>query len=460
MATRPLSLGVQSNPGRHPAAGAARLINAYCEDAGQEGVMRWPIYAADGLADFGSTGASGGIRAMLQLNGQLYGVGGRSVFRSDLTGTTTIIGGMASDGLVTMARNGKVTPQIALTCDGLSQIIENGILTQITDPDLPPANSVTAVGDYFAWGSTDGQITISELSEGFEIDSADFVTAEAKPDSLVRLCSLGLMLVAFGTESTEFWPLAGGEFPFSRSAVRDYGLLAAGSVATVDETLAFVARDHTVRIIAGYDGKVISTDAVARAVKDETDKANISGTSWRRAGHTFYAISGTDWTWVYDFATGLWHERRSYGLDRWLVSQTADFGDVIIAGHYSEGSLYTLSPDHTDEAGDPLLWTVQLPTITAFPKRVEIGRIDFFVLPGVGTLEETDPQLMMSRSENGRDFGHERMASIGAMGQDQTGVHFGRLGTTGRFGRTYRFTMSADVVKGAVGAAIDAKTVG
>lgn len=422
--------------------------------------MPYPIYAADGLADFGSTGATGGIRAMLQLNGQLYGVGGRSVFKSDNTGTVTIIGGMASDGMVTMARNGKVTPQIAITCDGLSQIIENGILTQITDPDLPPANSVTAVGDYFAWGSTDGQITVSELSEGFEIDSADFVTAEAKPDSLVRLCSLGLMLVAFGTDSTEFWPLGGDAFPFSRSAVRDYGLLAGGSVATVDETLAFVARDHTVRIIAGYDGKVISTDAVARAIKDETDKANISGTSWRRAGHTFYAISGTDWTWVYDFATGFWHERSSYGLDRWLVSQTADFGDVIVAGHYNEGSLYTLSPDNNDEAGDPLIWTVQPPTLIAYPRRLKISRMDFFMLPGVGTLEDTDPQAMLSRSENGLDFGNERMASVGAMGRDQTGVHFSRLGTTGRNGRTYRLSMSADVVKGVLGASIDAEPVG
>ena len=50
--TRPLSLGVQSNPGRHPAAGAARLINAYAEDAGEEGVMRWPIWCVEGLALF------------------------------------------------------------------------------------------------------------------------------------------------------------------------------------------------------------------------------------------------------------------------------------------------------------------------------------------------------------------------------------------------------------------------
>lgn len=52
MPTRPLSLGAQSNPGRHPAAGAARLINAYAEDAGEEGVMRWPIWCVEGLALF------------------------------------------------------------------------------------------------------------------------------------------------------------------------------------------------------------------------------------------------------------------------------------------------------------------------------------------------------------------------------------------------------------------------
>lgn len=58
MPVRPLALGVQSNPGRHPAAGSARLINAYAEDAGQEGVIQWPVWCVEGLVNFCSLDGS------------------------------------------------------------------------------------------------------------------------------------------------------------------------------------------------------------------------------------------------------------------------------------------------------------------------------------------------------------------------------------------------------------------
>ena len=46
MALTPISLGLRSNPGRHEAISAARLINCYAEDVGDEGKIRFPVVAA------------------------------------------------------------------------------------------------------------------------------------------------------------------------------------------------------------------------------------------------------------------------------------------------------------------------------------------------------------------------------------------------------------------------------
>jgi hypothetical protein len=52
MKIMPISLGFSSNPGRAPAAGSARLLNCYAENAGKEQKSEWQIWAAPGLSEF------------------------------------------------------------------------------------------------------------------------------------------------------------------------------------------------------------------------------------------------------------------------------------------------------------------------------------------------------------------------------------------------------------------------
>lgn len=403
--------------------------------------------------------ASNGVRAAFELDGSLYVVAGRVIYRVDQGGTATIIGGCASDGLVTMARNRKATPQIAVVCDGLSQIIESGIVTQITDPDLPPANGVAGIDGYFVFTHPDGQFTLSNIDEGSAIDAADFANAESNADGLLRPIVNGRDLILMGQRSLEVWHNTGDTFPFSRAAAVEYGALSSGGVTLSGDVVSFVTHDGTIRALNGYTPQRISHHAVERSIEDETSPSSITATSWTREGHTFAAFMGTNFSWVYDFATGLWHERRSYGLNRWRVSLVTEFAGQLIAGDYAEPKLYTLDKDTADEAGDPLIWTVQPPTLINYPGRLKINRIDFNVIPGVGTLTETDPQCMLSWSDDGETFGYERTASVGAQGQSQTRVGFSRLGTTRQHGRTYKLSMSADVVKGVLGASIDADAV-
>ena len=75
----PVSLGQRSNPGRDGQDGAARLINCYAEEMGQEGKIPWPVYASDGLVDFvtlAATGSSftGRLDFSVNTNSQYFGL--------------------------------------------------------------------------------------------------------------------------------------------------------------------------------------------------------------------------------------------------------------------------------------------------------------------------------------------------------------------------------------------------
>lgn len=464
MPTKPLNLGVRSNPGRYPAAGACRLINAYAEDAGSEGVMQWPIWCADGLELFSNLLGSSGVRAMLELDGYLYVVAGRVIYRVDQTGAATIIGGMASDGHVGIARNRKATPQIGISCDGLTMIVENGTVTQVTDADLLPAIDVCHIDGYFIYLAANGRLTSSNIDEGSAIEAADYAEAEGNPDGGSRVIANGRDLLAFGPKSCEFWQNVGNaDFPFSRSAVIERGLLAPGGVTLAGDAVVFIDQDRIVRALDGYTPRRISTHAMERIIADEPTQSGITATSWTREGHTFACFSGSSFSICYDLTTGLWHERKSYGLDRWRVSCVTEFAGNLIAGDYNAPNIYTMSPDVHDENGDELVWSIQTPPVHAYPSRVRVNRLDVNMVPGVGintTAEHNrDPQVMLAWADDGTNFGNERMASAGVLGDSQATVEFRRLGTTQPHGRTYRLSMSADVVKGVMGASIDYEPV-
>ncbi|RMF00498.1 MAG: hypothetical protein D6773_11340, partial [Alphaproteobacteria bacterium] len=180
MALVPLTLPAQSNPGRYGPDGAARLINCYAEQRGAEGKIPLPLYAVDGLSAFATLTDGADCRGLFADGATLFAVSGRLLFTVDTTGTATTVGGIPGDGRVYFARNQKAnTPQVAIVSeDGQRFIYENGALFEITDPDLPPPNSVAFVDGYTIFGIPDGRFFYSAIDEASQISATDFAEAE------------------------------------------------------------------------------------------------------------------------------------------------------------------------------------------------------------------------------------------------------------------------------------------
>lgn len=453
--TVPLAFSTSSNPGRYGYDGGARLINAYAEARGPEGRAQFPLYAIDGLSSFATLTGGAGVRAMLPVDSALAAVAGRLVFSVDPGGGVVINGGLPSDGAVYMAVNRRnPNPQIAIVCDGIYKVLSGGILTEINNENLTTPISVAHLDGYMVFLDASGRMTSSAIDDATSISPLDFANAESHRDGGVMVTTRGRELVAFGSDSVEFWSNTGADnFPFSRGEVKEFGTISGKSVASISQTLAFVADDGTVRILDGYSAVKVSNGAVDNFIADTEDKSSLVATAWSDRGHSFYALSSPLGTWVYDMATQLWHERQSYGLDRWRVSCVKRFGNQLIAGHYDAGTLYTMSPSTYAEGGDPILWEMRAPVTHAFPGRLLMHRLDVDVVPGVGlattSAPNADPQIMIDTSEDGGStFGGERSVSVGGINARLTTVSTHRLGLVRPTGRIVRARMSADVVRG------------
>jgi len=459
----PLALGVQSNPGRYPEAGSARLINVFMEPAGEEGKVPSPLYPVPGLAAFASL-PGGRIRAMLVVSSWLYVVAGRILFRVDRTGNYQLIGGIPTDGLVTMARNRAEPTQIGIVSDGTYWLVVNTTLTELSDEDLPAPNSIAVLDGYFILPSYSSRWSISDVDDGEEIDALDFASAESQPDPNVRVAVRESELVIFGAGSTEWWRNTGGDgFPFSRVQTMTLGCLSAASVAAVGQTLVWVASDGTVRLMQGYDGKVISSAPLQRLIEAEPDKSAIEATAWSQNGVWFYAVSGAAWSWIYNLSTGLWHERRSYGSQRWLASQVINFADMVIVGG-DDGELYVMRDTADDEAGEPLVCEIDTPVAHGWPHGLTINALHLDVLTGRGLVpgdasEDTlEPHLMVSVSrDGGSSWGTERQLSLGTRGNRTKRVSSYRWGEFKGAGAVFRISASAAVARGFFAAAIEAE---
>lgn len=457
----PISLGLRSNPARNSQAGACRLINCFAEETSEDGKVVWTLYGTPGMRNFGSALGAGPIRALLVVDGTLYAVSGRDVYVVNASGVSTRIGGIATDGPVTWDRNRKIPPQIGLVSSGAYYVIDTtaGSVTEILDPDLPAPISFSTIDGYGVLPVVNREFGLTGIDEFTTIDGLDFGTVETYPDEIIRSMVLERELIFFKELSIEWHQNTGdADFPFTRVHAIELGCLSAESVAKVDtdnkKTLIWVAPDHTVRMMSGYSGSVISNNEIHKLIKalhDAGDISQLKGIAWADDGGFNYALSCDDWTRVWDAKTGHWREQVSYDLSRWRINTIVRFGAKLIGGDYSSGQLYELRSDLYDEAGDPLIKRIIPPTVAAFPYGLVFNALYIDAARGVGinSTEDyiADPKLMVRWSDDAGDtWSAHKERSLGRLGQKAKRVQpITRMGSCGDTGRLFELSTSAPV---------------
>jgi hypothetical protein len=243
------------------------------------------------------------------------------------------------------------------------------LFSDITDPDFPGAIGVGFIDGYFVFNEPNSQkFWVTAPYNGLSIDALDFASAEGSPDNLVTLIVDHREIWLFGVNTVEVWYNAGTpDFPLARiqGAFNEIGCLAAYSVAKLDNGLFWLGRDARGNGIVyrskGYSGERVSTHAVEWQIQQYTTLNDAVAYTYQQDGHSFYVLNfpTANTTWVYDVATGVWHERAGWennNFTRHRGNCQMNYNNEIVIGDYVGGGLFAYDSTVYTEAGSIQKW--------------------------------------------------------------------------------------------------------
>lgn len=464
-----IDFGEQSSPGRGtgPETGP-RHFNVFREPI-PGGQPSAPFYAADGLKRFTLVTDGGKCRGIISLDENAYAVSGTRVVKLDSAGTvTTLVGGIPGTDPVFMTRNEKSeTPQIVAVVTGKRFLIEDDVMSEITDTDLPPPNSVTTLNSRVIYTIQDGRFFWSDIDAADVIQALNFATAEGLPDGLVRGFAHRLDLWLFGAKSVEVWRDTGNiddQYRRISGVLIPIGCLAPASVAALDLALFWIGDNFKVYRSDGYRPEPISHFGVSRSIKAET--SSITATAHFSGGHGFYTISGSTFTWQWNDTTRKWFERTSRQDNgqqgRWRAECHTELGLRNIFGDATTNVFYETDPDTYDEDGTAMMWRLRSPPNHAYPNRLIVDKLHLAFEVGVGLNDpdphKSNPKVQLRYSDDGGNtWSNTQTRALGKIGQRRNRVLFTQLGTTGLNGRIWEITISSPVIRKMLYAAVDAR---
>lgn len=459
-------------PGIRPGEGAGRLINAYAEalQGGARGALvRRRVPGLDAIA----VSTHVGMRGMhYDGNGTLYIAQADRLSKITMTlGAYALadLGELPGLGRVTFARNNKapVPDILCVTENDVYEVNNAAPPSALGEGNLPQPLTVCFIAGYFVFAIRDGRVFFSAINDT-TVSALDFGKAENRPGGILGAYPYGEMLMLAGPSSIEFWQNAGNATgsPFSRAAVIPRGIASTFAIAGFENgfsSIVFVGDDNGVYILdGGYSPRKISSPDLDTLIERVGDKSLLDVTVSVTSGHNWAAVTGPGFTWEYEVATGLWHERKSYERDNWRgISSAMAFGGWIV-GDRETGQVWKMNAEARKEGAEPLVMTIVSQPASGFPNRVAIPRADFDFIVGQGLVTgdepvDTDPVVLISWSDDGgQTFGTPVERKLGPIGRFGNRVSINRCGVAGSYGRVWRLDVSDPVCASLIGGAMDA----
>lgn len=427
-----------------------RLYNCYAENTLTNSPFKVPAIfntpAPDLWLDLGIMGDVYGFQVM---NDKLYVVCGISVYQVTAGKVARKIGDMATaPGQVMMTENGlQVT---ILTSPGISYYYDEASDTfaQITDPNYQLASSVTTLDGYTIFSVLEsGEFFISKLRDTSVYSGADFATAEALSDNIVRVVAYNRQLFILGEASIEIWYNSGvGTPPLQRvdGALIQNGSISKYSIAYNLNGIFFLGSDNIVYRTRDYNPEKISTFGIDYQISQMRVTQDAIGFCYSQSGHKYYSLTfpTEKRTFVYDSTTQLWHERGSFDAIQsaqinWSCLYGTSFNNYTLVNSSSPGKIYFLNQDKYEEDGKPILMEVISALVLDKYEQFTVANLILVIDSGVGLdepLQGSDPQLMMAFSiDGGLTWTNRSPQSMGKIGQYRQKVGFGNLGLAREF---------------------------
>jgi hypothetical protein len=375
---------------RSLSAEAQRCINLYPERNPPDAPFPFSYYPTPGLTLLASPTPGAGRGLYVASSGDLYAVVGSSLYYVDPTFAHNLLGTLTySEALpvtpVSMADNGVVLVLVDGSPAGYSVTLSgrswNGA---ISDPAFYGADRVDFVDTYFLFnrpGTAQFYVSPSTWAPGVAFNPLWIAAKTGAADPLQGVICQHLEPWLIGTLSSEVWIDSGAaDFPFQRmpGVFVEHGAVAKYSIAKQDLSIYWLAQDRQGQALvveaAQYQAKRISNHALEARLSTYGTISDAIGFTYQQQGHVFYVLSfpSADETWVYDAATGLWHQRAwldgTGALHRHRAGSCAQAYGRTVCQDWQTGALYALDPQAFTDAG------AAIPRIQSFPHLREDAR--------------------------------------------------------------------------------------
>lgn len=363
---------------------------------------------------------------------------------------STIYNGTTSLGSVTGRVTGitetdiSTTPTLALSSsDSTGWYYDTGSgLTKISDGDFPGNNGLTLAGtfahiDGFAViMTTTGRVYASDLNTITAWTSTSFDTANAYADAGVGCVRHKQFIMAFGTQSVQFFYNAGlTPFPLSKATAMTLriGAVSADAIAQISDTTFWCGSTPQGGLsIFQFDGNVqrISTAEIDASLILSGAGA-ISLSTIRFYGRSFVLVKAGSLTYAYCVEEKFWHEWT--GTPLWykcagLSTISGSMVNYAISNTSTDGKIYVMnqaSPVFTDDSA-AYTARVQLPLLDMGTKKMKFWH-DIEI---VGDEEETSSPITLLYT----DDDYQNFTTHGTSDLSNDRVRWTRLGSSRRRG--------------------------
>jgi hypothetical protein len=418
------------------------------------GISSGFLRPGDGIVANGS--GPGVDRGGINWNGTCYRVMGTKLVEVASNGVVTVLGDVGGpvNTLVTMDYS---FDRLAIASGG-RLYYWNGVLTQVTDPDLGVVLDFCWVDGYFM--TTDGaNLVVTELSDPTQVNPLKYGSSEVDPDPVVALLKLRNEVYALNRNTIEVFDNVGAEFfPFQRidGAQVQKGVIGTFGCCVFMEQVAFLGsgRNEAPGIYLGANATAtkISTQEIDDLLLNYTEvqlaTAKLEARNDKAHQHLYVHLP--DRTLVYDGAASqelgemVWftlttttvgfaqYRARNlvWAYDKWLVGdpQSSSIGylDDTIGTHWSQkvrwefGTLIVYN-----EGNGALFHELELVALTG---RVALG---------------VNPQISTSYSLDGLSWSQDRYIRAGTIGNTKKRLAWFQQGNM-RNWRIQRFRGDSD----------------
>ncbi len=461
MARTRIPFATNSYPSRALPASAQRLVNVFPEIHPDDAKGKIVLFGTPGLTRF-ATLPTGPVRGIAEWGGALYAVGGSRLYKISSAGSATDLGAAPSaTRTVRMLSNGK---QLALV-DGGVTVWDGATMTSAVIDAASSVADMAFLDGYGIWiEAGSGRFGVTALNDFTTSDALDFATAESSPDNLMAVMVDHREVWLFGEKTAEIWTNTGNsDFPLERlqGANIERGAAASRSVARCDGTVFWLGDDLIVYRAEGYTPKRISHHGLEGAISGYGGVSDAQALVYAQGGHTFYALTfpsapGGGATWVYDAATGFWHERQSGAAGRWRAAGTAACYGKTLVGDSASGAIFALDLNTNADDDAPLIRSATSAPMHAQGRRAVAHRVelDFDAGRGLNVGQGENPQAILQWSDDGaRTWSSERWADMGRIGEYRRRAVWTRCGSFRE--RVWRVTVSDPVPFSLIAANID-----